>query len=540
MAQTVLAEVLRHYRILTPYTPDVNDLNDELLQEFELIPQGIPALYEYSERFARDRRAKELVNTFLNLTGRHSGTSLDVRFAPIILVLVYLSRPMISSMLSSLWESTSRISRGTAPRPHHPNYVTKATQTCDSSSDHSTETDSEQQTVTFTVAEMLWMQRITSELLGNQEVSKTRQADMLTAIGDLEDANEALGDDVARLESEIRALKRQRAVDEDTKRRLSNERESYRLGGKDFKKKWEEVQKEYNDLEDDRDDCVKMIQKLQDNLEEMTVQRDDLKKEAQLAAVREVSSEGLDAFESGLGTEESKELGSAVKAAGSQIGVKEDTPEPITQPMTLEQSKVEIRKLKKELDELKAVHNTPEPSRDTSRAAIFEQPQGLIDNNVEEGASLRRTQSAPLWLPLPDHDDTFDSLFDGSDYGDDDDQVEDTTPLPEDVPLPNTPPNDGLPITPEPSPRRVSPSLNVAAPAFIPTIHPTRPSPLRAMGPEDTRNPHIKKINEGLKRQTWMEKSGEPDPVEGKKGVAIADEVIGKTVSRLPNRVRAV
>ena len=53
-AQTTLAEVLRHYHILAPNAPDMIELNDELLQEFELIPQGIPALYAYSERHAKD------------------------------------------------------------------------------------------------------------------------------------------------------------------------------------------------------------------------------------------------------------------------------------------------------------------------------------------------------------------------------------------------------------------------------------------------------------------------------------------------------
>ena len=94
------------------------------------------------------------------------------------------------------------------------------------------------------------------------------------------------------------------------------------------------------------------------------------------------------------------------------------------------------------------------------------------------------------------------------------DQVGNTTPLPEDIPLPDTPPNDGqVPIVPEPSPRRVSPNLIVAAPTFVPTRHPTRPVPFKAMGPEDTKNAHIKKLKEELKQRAWMEKSGKPDVV---------------------------
>ena len=718
MAHTML-EVLKNYNILKPNIPDMIDLDDELMENIELIPQGIPALYEYSARFARDRRAKKMVNVFINLAARHRGCLLVIPLVPLAFVVVYVSRPMISSVLSSVLESTGRITEGTAPKPHPPSYTTKATQTCAPIPEPSAESDSELETATFTVAEMLWLKSITTDLLRNEEISKIRQADMLTAIGDMEEENESLRDEVTRLEMKIQDLENQHALDENNQRRLFNERESYRLGGKDFKEKWEKLQKEYNDLEDDRDESGVMVEKLRDELKDMTIQRDELKKangmlkieneelegkavidkdaateyeeacedlnnevsrqtreleeaaqkisqqeealqeaaketadlKAQLAAVSEGNWEGLNDFESGLGTEKPKELGSAVQTTGSQVDVKKDTSKPNTQPMTIEQSKVEIRALKKELDELKNVHNASDPSRDTRRGAVFEQSQGLNDNNVEEGAPLRRIQSAPLWLPLPHHDDGLDSLFEGSDYGDDDDhdddagelphhddgldslfegseyvddddhdddagdgshqdsndddeddhvsgddhvngsdqyqndendhisgddnregsgqdennddvddrrdggdqeialkvyetqqdQVGNTTPLPENIPLPDTPRNDGqVPIVPEPSPRRVSPNLNVAAPAFAPAHHPTRPVPFRAMGPEDTKNAHVKEINVGLKRLTWAEKSGKPDLVEGKEEVPVAEELIGKMVSRLPTRVRSI
>ncbi|KAM0798634.1 hypothetical protein BDR22DRAFT_823114 [Usnea florida] len=100
------------------------------MQESDFIPQGIPALYEYSERVHRGRRrAKELLNVFMNVTTRHRGRLLDVRLAPLILVLAYLSKPMISSMLSTVWEDTGRLKKGIATSAHHSSYVTKATQT---------------------------------------------------------------------------------------------------------------------------------------------------------------------------------------------------------------------------------------------------------------------------------------------------------------------------------------------------------------------------------------------------------------------------
>ena len=312
-----------------------------------------------------------------------------------------------------------------------------------------------------------------------------------------------------------------------------------------------------------------------------------------------VNWEGLDDFESSLETEEPKEEESAVQATGSQVGVEEDTSKPNIQPKTVEQREAEIRKLKKELDELQAVHR----SCDTWRGAIFEQPEGLNDNNVDEGAPLRRIQSAPLWLPLSHHGDTFDPLYDVSEYGDDDDHDDDagdedrdegqsdqdakhdsgddngngsdqdendddddddgrdggaekvavdahqtpedhsadTTPLSEDTPSPDTPLNDGqIPVDPEASPRQALFNLNVAAPDFVPTTHPTRPVPCKAMGPEEAKNAHIKKLNEELKRRVWMEKSGKPDLVEDKEGVAAADDVLGKMISLLPTRVRVV
>ena len=49
-----------------------------------------------------------------------------------------------------------------------------------------------------------------------------------------------------------------------------------------FTEKWEELQKEYNDLEDDHDEHGVMVEKLQDNLEDMIVQRDYLEKANEL------------------------------------------------------------------------------------------------------------------------------------------------------------------------------------------------------------------------------------------------------------------
>ena len=79
------------------------------------------------------------------------------------------------------------VKRYTARRSDHPSSVTKATQPCTPISDPGAVSVG-----AFTVAEMLWMKSITTDLLRNEQKLKLRQADMLTAIGDFEDENEAL------------------------------------------------------------------------------------------------------------------------------------------------------------------------------------------------------------------------------------------------------------------------------------------------------------------------------------------------------------
>ena len=49
----------------------------------------------------------------------------------------------------------------------------------------------------------MWLRSLTTDFLGNDDEAEIRQADMLTAIGDLEDENEALRADVTRLEKKI-------------------------------------------------------------------------------------------------------------------------------------------------------------------------------------------------------------------------------------------------------------------------------------------------------------------------------------------------
>ena len=188
---------------------------------------------------------------------------------------------------------------------------------------------------------------------------------------------------------------------------------------------------------------------------------------------------------------------------------------------------------------------------------------------------LRRVQSAPLWLPLPHHGDTFDPLYDVSDYGDDDGDDEGGNEAPdkgqgdrdakhdsEDGRTDNDANGKGDDegdddngddghaggaekvatdaATPGKSSSRASSSLNGAVPEFVPSVRSSSSVPLvlpahaptpKASGPEDVRNPHIQKLNQEVKRLEWRRKSGMPDSAEEEEGHAGPEDVLGESFS---------
>ena len=91
MPQNILAEVFRYYHIIAPKIHNTADPNHNLLQELEChIPQGIPALYAFSERHVEDHGpGKELMKVFIE---RHGGRLPDLRLLPLACVLIYLPR----------------------------------------------------------------------------------------------------------------------------------------------------------------------------------------------------------------------------------------------------------------------------------------------------------------------------------------------------------------------------------------------------------------------------------------------------------------
>ena len=56
----------------------------------------------------------------------------------------------------------------------------------------------------------------------------------------------------------------------------------------------------------------------------------------------------------------------------------------------------------------------------------------------------------------------------------------------------------------------------------------------KTAGPEGAKNTHIQKLNAAIKKLEWMRKSGKPDLVEDRGGVAAPDDVLGKQAFSLP------
>lgn len=231
-------------------------------------------------------------------------------------------------------------------------------------------------TVSISVAELDQLKDFADTVQVRLDGYKTRQEDMLTAFGESEDNVERLEgevkrlkkqvkDDAAHSDARIKGLNDQIGIEKDANETLQRERETFRLRGRDLKKEVEDLQAENRRLEDDRDEWKERAEDLQETIRE-----------------------------TGDANEAQKE-----RAAQLQRELKD---------MTDARDNLQTR-----VDQLKMDKQNLEPSL---RAQESKAPAAGAD----EGAPLRRVNSAPLWLPLPHHGDTFDPLYDVSDYGDDD------------------------------------------------------------------------------------------------------------------------
>lgn len=231
-------------------------------------------------------------------------------------------------------------------------------------------------TVSISVAELDQLKDFADTVQVRLDGYKTRQEDMLTAFGESEDNVERLEgevkrlkkqvkDDAAHSDARIKGLNDQIGIEKDANETLQRERETFRSRGRDLKKEVEDLQAENRKLEDDRDEWKETAEDLQETIRE-----------------------------TGDATEAQKE-----RAAQLQRELKD---------MTDARDNLQTR-----VDQLEMDKQDLEPSL---RAQEPKAPAAGAD----KGAPLRRVNSAPLWLPLPHHGDTFDPLYDVSDYGDDD------------------------------------------------------------------------------------------------------------------------
>ncbi len=538
-----------------------------------------------------------------------------------------------------------------------------------------------------------------------------------------EDVNHADSAAVERLQTQL-------SVEQANYRFVFTRKEIFRHGGKKLKEELENLQAQYNKLEDNRDT-------LQETCEAMEQQADVRAFRAlrdERASDNTHNARRIEALENQLGFERTtrveaqdtarqfqERLNKLEKMLGAEEMAEDKDHEIADLKAECDRLAAEVAEMEERYDGLDAARNedaetADAETEDSARAnemTIFRRPQ-----EQEIGSPLRRVQSAPLWLPLPHHGDSFDVLYDVSDYGvydrdgrkdrddkdggddhrndkdggearedrdggedrtddqghaddkhdtgnennrddnngeqdrgedqghdddkhdsgnendddtgedgknDDDnpddgrdsgadkvaaeadpaeeDHIANPSGLAGDTTLPEFALNNGqrsadLPV-PKPSPRQTSFSMNGSVSEFVPSVRPKRPvppilphhqayiasqqgpsssgsdpgpvSPLpeiqstiqgfvynqppspqmhnstvsrhhehfehtpapKASGSVRAKNAHVQKLNEELKRLEWRRKSGMPDLVEDEEGVAIPDDILGKSSETL-------
>ena len=379
MAQKILTEILKHCNIIPQTVQQAT--NSHLLQESDIdIPHGIPALFEYSELHRKARIMDQTVTK--SLLGRQVGSLPDLRLVALACGLIYYSRPIVGPVLSSAWEELGNdVEEWISGRPVTNNKTKTMAQrqievNPESNLDNNTNSGSQPEpgSVSITMAELQELNTFADDIQARLDEAKTRQADILTVNCDLEDEVERLG-----------------GVAE----RLWNEREKFRLGGKDLKKRLEDLQAEYNELEDDRDEWSEMAEEMaieyQGELDEMTTDRDNLQNQvaqletdnqtlesslAQKLAEQKASDERRAELESSV-AEAAKALSDAAAAKQEQDSRVEELEAFKSQQ---EKSAAEAEsladttnaqadpKLSQELEDLHEKYNALKDSRDTWKA----------------------------------------------------------------------------------------------------------------------------------------------------------------------------
>ena len=267
----------------------------------------------------------------------------------------------------------------------------------------------------------------------------------------------------SQINADVERLQKQLEVEQANYKFVFKKKEVFRHGGKNLKQKLDDLQAEYNELEDSRDTWKETCEAMEEQADVKAVRA----LQARMNSDNEHNQRRIDALETQLGIErtsreeaqsiardlqdrnqslqgnleEANEMIENLQTAFEELDIMQDANETAKKDkddksteMTAEHKRIlaeleEMDRLDAELDakEAGAADNAAAERKDANwqKYDLTLPQQHDLRTTNEEGAPLRRIQSAPLWLPVAHHGDTFDPLYDVSDYGDSDDDRED-------------------------------------------------------------------------------------------------------------------
>ena len=560
MAQKVLTEVLKYYNVIPPAIQHAT--NAHFLQELALdLPQGIPALHAFSKRHGNDFGLEKAVTKIL--LGRYAGAVLELRMVVIACGLIYLSRPIVGPILSSAWEEMSQdVEELWTGRPVSSCMVETY--------------DPESRTVSMTVAELKELNGYADAIQARLDASKELQGDMLTRnceledeVEDLEDEVEILKkqseDDTAHFNARIRALNDQIDIEKDSRETVWTERERYREGGKELKTQLDNLQAQYNALEDNRDDCRERVEETQGQLDNMTSARDNLQVQVgQLQTDNQV-------LESSLAQKDNEVADATNTLASLKTQIESASSEDLGTKM---RAVVEQEKREGEMQGLRRANANLEIDIQALRSAAEDQKEAAVeyqetcDGLEAEVVGLKRDlrvaggEMAGLRAEIAALKDRLQSQNsdEGEDFGpkpsgsppaiESSPSIASSPPVEPSTPMKASPPKESsTPTTFNASASEFRPltGASMTAPPILPTHQayfaslvgietpaagpstlvpagspiesaesPGEPLPTyspapKAAGPGAAKNAHVRKLNEEVMRKAWRRQSGMPD-----------------------------
>lgn len=430
---------------------------------------------------------------------RHFASTPEVRLAAVACGLLYLSRSFIGPILSSIGDEMNQELREWI----FPNSAT----------------------VSMTAAELQQMHEFADRVQVRLDEYERIQSDMLNEYGNMEDEVDRLtqqaGDDAAHSDARIRGLETQIEVEKDSRARFWQERERYRLGGKAVKEDLDKLQKEYNDLEDDRDEWKEKAEERQTSLVNMTTTRDNLQAsvgrletdKADLRAEIAALKEQLEAQSTVMhGTNDDKEQSGAADA-GRQDGDDAST-DVKTSSQAIPDEQDQIRDVQLETSE-ESQAEAPADRKNTRRVS-FDEMYDASDRGDNAGENRAGSEDDEDifddddFANKPSYGQRFMSRMNAS-----------ASEIPPSVrtkrPVPPILPHHKAYIASQQGYNFVvappeSPVSSAQSPVQSPfAAHsPHQPAP-KAAGPGQVRNAHIRALNAEVMSKEWRRRSGMPD-----------------------------